>query len=1218
MGRLYPPVIESTLPACYEENGMVKITIPFSTNRSVSATQVGGFELKIKTIQTGTQIYNIFTANPVNFKINENESYVTFYLKNTGKMKVGQFYKVQIAYIEKDGLLTTEYYNFLNGKITLDEFENFVKDKGVSGYYSAAGVMKFTTKPKVYINNFKENHLNDYTYNYTGYYSQEGGDTAERVYSYSFNIYDQSQNLILSSGECIHNSTLDTNLEISEDNYSVMLDLQYYVTYYIQYTVTTINKLTISSPKYRMIQRETIDAELYADIEAKLNFDNGYIDINLIPHKDDYIERAIELMNSMEDTKWLQSVEKIQQQGFSAEQSIVIFKNKLNLNAVAGQIYLFSSGSFILSRASEDSAFSNWEELTRFKLYESKAEGLIFRDYTIEQGKKYRYSIQQYNDNNLFSKRILSDIIVADFEDAFLYDGNRQLKIKYNPKMTKFTNTVLEQKQDTIGGKYPFIFRNGVVNYHEFPLGGLISYYMDEQQLFLTEEEFHIEEKTINYTTDNIAQERLFKMEVLEWLNNGKPKLFRSPSEGNFLVRLMKVSLRPENKLGRLLHNFSCNAYEIAECSNKNLRKFMMLPSNEEKVLTILQSKTIDLSNCTPGQILNQNANNLININSLQIEGMPFGETVLITYQDGTQETIQIGVTGNYYLNNLNSISSISIQPKYKNIGKISKENFNDPNQVYYILNEEEKYVIANHYDSKQKYFILVNASLKGLITYSFNNIKKNSYSMIDTITYEDPQHKQFIGEHDILKELTHIGEMRDAKKELTAWHYLKVEKRPVDKVITQFLDDSLQDNGEYYYGVDGYNTERMPLIELQYPIGMRTYQSGEYYIKNSDGSYVREKYDSVYSEKQTYYLKGQYEIVPKNSPVGLVNFENSELFIVDKTQTDLTYILATKYNPNETYYSVSYDIYDKPIYTEVKYVCKNENYIYEPEKFYRVARTDYVNEKGVLETLYSYAASPSFNPDMEYYILNTSRNGYVNAYVTIDSKYKYNTIDYYVHLFNPDTNEDTYERIMETDYNTNKIKLLEGYQLEYQDNGVLKYYKMKPVLPHILHLVGTTWELNYGKESNDKPYVDEQRYNFIPKKYKDFYNKKDYTLDEYAPYIEINGEKIYVKDSLIFDIEQLKNINISSFSSGNGVIVDVGYQMKTINFIMEESLSEKNSYETAKNILENVLSLVDKNSINLLHTNTSYYNSYLTNSYHKSVYTAYQSLARAVSTQIM
>ena len=34
---------------------------------------------------------------------------------------------------------------------------------------------------------------------------------------------------------------------------------------------------------------------------------------------------------------------------------------------------------------------------------------------------------------------------------------------------------MLETKTDTIGGKFPFIFRNGSVSYKEFPISGLIS-----------------------------------------------------------------------------------------------------------------------------------------------------------------------------------------------------------------------------------------------------------------------------------------------------------------------------------------------------------------------------------------------------------------------------------------------------------------------------------------------------------------------------------------------------------------------------------------------------------------------------------------------------------------------------------------------------------------------------------------------------------------------
>jgi hypothetical protein len=64
-----------------------------------------------------------------------------------------------------------------------------------------------------------------------------------------------------------------------------------------------------------------------------------------------------------------------------------------------------------------------------------------------------------------------------------------------------------------------------------------------------------------NLTSNNIYLERNFKLDVLEWLNNGKPKLFRSPTEGNYIVRLMHISLSPEYSLGRMIQAFSCTAY---------------------------------------------------------------------------------------------------------------------------------------------------------------------------------------------------------------------------------------------------------------------------------------------------------------------------------------------------------------------------------------------------------------------------------------------------------------------------------------------------------------------------------------------------------------------------------------------------------------------------------------------------------------------------------
>ena len=100
---------------------------------------------------------------------------------------------------------------------------------------------------------------------------------------------------------------------------------------------------------------------------------------------------------------------------------------------------------------------------------------------------------------------------------------------------------------------------------------------MDEADLFNNNK---ISNKTINLTEDNIAAERKFKLEVLEWLTDGQPKLFRSPTEGNYVVRLMNTSLSPNDTVGRMLHQFSSTGYECGPHDYQGLKDQGVMPSN--------------------------------------------------------------------------------------------------------------------------------------------------------------------------------------------------------------------------------------------------------------------------------------------------------------------------------------------------------------------------------------------------------------------------------------------------------------------------------------------------------------------------------------------------------------------------------------------------------------------------------------------------------------
>ena len=75
--KLYPPTVGSSIPAFYNEDGTVIITVPFSMSRAVSADSVGGFSLKIKTAQSNAYLETLTTSDSVKSFIAEQT--VVFY-----------------------------------------------------------------------------------------------------------------------------------------------------------------------------------------------------------------------------------------------------------------------------------------------------------------------------------------------------------------------------------------------------------------------------------------------------------------------------------------------------------------------------------------------------------------------------------------------------------------------------------------------------------------------------------------------------------------------------------------------------------------------------------------------------------------------------------------------------------------------------------------------------------------------------------------------------------------------------------------------------------------------------------------------------------------------------------------------------------------------------------------------------------------------------------
>lgn len=783
--KLYPPQIEGSLPAFYlnydPSHNIVlsaNITIPFSMNAAVGVNQVKAFCLRLRTASSGSYLFAPVYSE--NFNLGGNT--VTFGLTQSqaSKLNEGQFYKAQIAYC------SSAYEDATGQTVGTDV-----------GYFSTVGIIKCTSKPEIYINNLVATNVNFFSNDYIGVYDQSGcKDQTEKVYSYEFIVYDENEEVYYTTGEKLHQSSYDTDYSFSIDKIFINDFVASGVTYSIQYKVTTMNNLILSTPKYKITNENLASPNKNIEILPEADEDNGYItikfkgdlDLNkswyyvlneelLEKEKDQngqYLEDAIrntvktvvyQLNNYNEKITFLknhtlfkyynndneffyrwnsnypsntikyeqndniryidENVYNSARAGISQEEfgdialnlypyytpiatgrsliknlsykyvqdnffEVNLEKNYIKLNndeqayLIAASPYeAFYYGSYILSRASDEDNYSTWFIINRFKLDEQTPSSYSIKDITVEHGKKYKYSLQQTNIWGLISSRILSNIVYANFEDMYLYSGDKVLKIRYNPKVDSFKTNLLEQKTDTIGGRFPYITRNGETWYKQFPVGGLIAQELDKDECFITRDyglahrhstlanqEGDIPENALRdyhmFSTENIKLEREFKNAVLDWLNDGVPKLFKSPYEGNYIVRLMQNTLTPVNELGRMLHNFSSQAYEIAECSYENLVRYGFINALPPSDYTSLW-KTYLL---TDPELKDGNGDIVIKfdvgLKTFTVQDMMPGDIIYLLFSDSADwEPIMIGITGSYtYAVGDRTITKIKIHPQ--------------------------------------------------------------------------------------------------------------------------------------------------------------------------------------------------------------------------------------------------------------------------------------------------------------------------------------------------------------------------------------------------------------------------------------------------------------------------------------------------------------------------------------------------------------------------
>lgn len=252
------------------------------------------------------------------------------------------------------------------------------------------------------------------------------------------------------------------------------------------------------------------------------------------------------------------------------------------------------NGNYVIVRSDEDTNYQIWDDVA-YITYVGKqvTDELVFTDYYIECGKRYKYAVQRKQTNNARSELLLPQDQSphwVNFEYSYLCGQGTQIKLNFNDEVSSFKHTQLVGKMDTLGSTYPTIAYNGHAYYAEFPLSALVSAYMDEENLFM-EKDFEM--LSTNPMAETVQIERKFRHKVETFLNDKQYKLFKTPTEAdkNIIVALTGATLSPQRSLNRMIYSFSTNAYEVAENTLSNLKDLKILKTGAWQDISSIEAQ---------------------------------------------------------------------------------------------------------------------------------------------------------------------------------------------------------------------------------------------------------------------------------------------------------------------------------------------------------------------------------------------------------------------------------------------------------------------------------------------------------------------------------------------------------------------------------------------------------------------------------------------------
>jgi len=216
------------------------------------------------------------------------------------------------------------------------------------------------------------------------------------------------------------------------------------------------------------------------------------------------------------------------------------FKNTLS----AGNIEAIEIDHLVLKKRKKDEM--QWQPVKVFP-FDINQNRYNHKDEFIESLDTYEYSVQTEVGGVYGSENI--EEIDTEFEGIWFIGNENTYSIEYDIDVSGVNYNIIESTVNTLGNKYPFICRNGVVNYKTFTVNGLLA----------------TSETKMKAPKIDARAEKKYMQNVEKFFNDGKPKIYKDDSGRYFICHIMNPQIIPYNELDRKLYNFSCDIVEIGD-----------------------------------------------------------------------------------------------------------------------------------------------------------------------------------------------------------------------------------------------------------------------------------------------------------------------------------------------------------------------------------------------------------------------------------------------------------------------------------------------------------------------------------------------------------------------------------------------------------------------------------------------------------------------------